>query len=83
MTWYAFSAMKKPTYHVRNWSEYSSSLKQRGSLTIWVGQEAVENLAMDELTGRPGASPTYIDLVIQTIATVQTIYGLAGSPIGL
>jgi hypothetical protein len=54
MTWYAFSAMKKPTYRIRNWSEYNSSLKQRGSLTIWVSSEAVENWTTDELTGEPG-----------------------------
>ena len=78
MTWYAFSAMKDPTYHIRNWSEYNSSLKQRGSLTIWVSSEAVENWTTDELTGEPGASPTYTDLAIETMATVQAIYGLAG-----
>jgi hypothetical protein len=36
VTWYAFLAMKKKaTYRIRNWSEYTASLKQRGRLTIW------------------------------------------------
>ena len=70
--------MKKPTYRIRNWSEYNASLKQRGSLTIWVSPEAVANWTTDELTGEPGASPTYTDLAIETMATVQAIYGLAG-----
>jgi hypothetical protein len=83
MTRYTFSAMKKPTRHVRNWSEYNSSLKQRGSLTTWFSPEAVENWTMDESTGQLGASPTYTDLAIKTVATVHAIYGLAGSPIGL
>lgn len=58
MTWYVFSAMKKPEYHIRNWSECNSSHKQRGCLTIWSSPEAVENCTMDELTGHLGASPT-------------------------
>jgi DDE family transposase len=75
--------MKKPKYHIRNWSEYNSTLKQRGSLTIWVSPEAVEKWMMDELTGQLGFSPTYTDLAIETMATVQAIYGLAGPPIDL
>jgi hypothetical protein len=69
---------KKPTYRIRNWSEYNASLRQRGSLTIWVSSEAVANWTTEELTGAPGASQTYTDLAIETMATVQAIYGLAG-----
>jgi IS5 family transposase len=69
---------KKATYRIRNWSEYNASLKQRGSLTIWISSEAVANWTTDELTEEPGASPTYTDLAIETMATVQAIYGLAG-----
>src|SRR5215471_16845104 len=70
--------MKKHTYHIRNWSEYNASLKKRGSLTVWVSSEAVENWTADELTGEPGASPTYTDLAIETMATIQAIYRLPG-----
>src|SRR5262245_42850512 len=70
--------MKKHSYRIRNWSEYNASLNKRGSLTVWVSSEAVENWTTDELTGEPGASPTYSDLAIETMATVQAIYGLAG-----
>jgi IS5 family transposase len=69
---------KKPTYRIRNWSEYNASLKQRGSLTVWVSSEAVKHWTTDELTGEPGASPTYTDLALETMATIQAIYGLAG-----
>lgn len=69
---------KKSTYRIRNWSEYNASLKRRGSLNIWISSEAVENWTTDELTGEPGASPTYTDLAIETMATVQAIYGLPG-----
>src|SRR5262245_4198673 len=69
---------KKTTYRIRNWNEYNAALKKRGSLTVWVSSDAVENWTTDELTGEPGASPTYTDLAIETMATIQAIYGLAG-----
>jgi hypothetical protein len=64
---------KKATYCIRNWSEYNASLKQRGRGAIWVSSEAAVNWTADELTGEPGASPTYTDLAIETMATVQAI----------
>jgi IS5 family transposase len=69
---------KKTAFRIRNWSEYNASLKQRGSLTIWVNSEATANWTTDELTGEPGASPTYTDLSIETMATVQAIFSLPG-----
>ena len=69
---------KKTTYRIRNWPDYNRSLRQRGSLTIWISDEAIANWTSDELTGGRGASPTYTDLAIETMATVQAIYGLAG-----
>jgi len=44
---------KKPTFCIRNWSEYDASLKQRGRGAIWVSPEAVKNWTTDELTGEP------------------------------
>jgi IS5 family transposase len=69
---------KKSTFRIRNWSEYNASLKQRGSLTIWVSSDATANWTTDDLTGEPGASPTYTDLAIETMATVQAIFRLPG-----
>lgn len=69
---------KKPTYRIRNWSQYNAALKQRGSLTIWIRAQAIANRTTDEVTGEPGASPTDTDLAIETRATGQAIYGLAG-----
>jgi len=65
---------KRPTYRIRNWSEYNALLKQLGRLIIWVSSQAVANWTTDELTWEPGASPTYIDLAIETMAAVQAIY---------
>lgn len=69
---------KKATYRLRNWREYNRALTQRGSLTFWISAEALANWTTADLSGKPGASPTYTDLAIETMATVQAIYGLAG-----
>ena len=66
------------SYHIRNWSEYNAALKQRGSLTFWIDEEVLDNWIIPDLTGKPGASPYYSDLAIQTMATIRGIYGLAG-----
>ncbi len=69
---------KKTAYRIRNWREYNRALKQRGSLTVWVSKDAIVNWTTNDLTGEPGASPTYTNLAIETMATVQAIYSLAG-----
>ena len=69
---------KKTTYRLRNWGDYNRSLRLRGSLTVWISSAAVAHWTSTELTGEPGASPTYTDLAIETMATVQAIYRLPG-----
>lgn len=69
---------KKTAYRIRTWREYNNALKARGSLTVWISEAAVKNWTTSELTGARGASPTYTDRAIETMATVQAIYHLAG-----
>lgn len=68
----------KPQYRIRNWSEYNAGLKQRGSLTFWLEESVLEQWVVDELSGKPGASVLYSDLAIQTMATLKSVYRLAG-----
>jgi hypothetical protein len=65
-------------YRVRNWSEYSAGLKQRGSLTIWLSEEALKQWLVSTPTGRRGASQTYSDTAIATVATLKSLFRLAG-----
>ena len=69
---------KKATYRIRNWREYNAALEQRGSLTFWISSEAISHWTTAELTGERGASLTYTDLAIETMATVQAIFHLPG-----
>jgi transposase len=68
----------RPQYRVRNWSEYNAGLKQRGSLTFWVEESVLEAWMIEGLSGKPGASLFYSDLAIMTMATLKTVYRLAG-----
>ncbi|MEO0537638.1 MAG: IS5 family transposase [Cyanobacteria bacterium P01_A01_bin.123] len=68
----------KRQYRVRNWSEYTAGLKQRGSLIFWVTDEVLEQWLIQDKTGHRGASPTYSDLAIATVATLKSLFHLAG-----
>ena len=66
----------KAKYRLRNWAEYNQSLKQRGSLTVWFSPEVVAAWQHTEATGQRGRAPTYTDLAILTMATLQEVYHL-------
>lgn len=68
----------KRQYRIRNWSEYTSGLKQRGSLTFWMADEMLSQWLVKEKMGRRGASPVYCDLAIATVATLKSLFHLAG-----
>src|SRR3954447_24847453 len=75
---------------VTNWPAYDASLRQRGSLTVWFTEEAVEAWAAEPRTTR-GGQPWYSELAILTALTVRAVFrlafrqteGLIGSIIGL
>ena len=69
---------KKTRYRLRNWSDYNRSLAQRGSLTFWISDDALENWLVSEKSGGRGASPQYSNLAIQTMATLKAVFGQAG-----
>lgn len=68
----------KASYRLRNWKEYDAALKQRGSLTFWVSEDVIEQWNTAEKTGKRGASNEYSDLAIATMATVKSLFHLAG-----
>jgi hypothetical protein len=69
---------KKTTYRLRNWTDYNRSLEKRGSLTVWISDEAVQNWLLKEKTGSRGASRHYSDLAIETMATIKAVFHQAG-----
>ncbi len=80
----------KQKHKVMNWREYDASLRQRGSLTVWFTDEAVEGWRAAPRT-TPGGQPWYSPLAILTALTLRAVFrlalrqteGLIGSVIGL
>lgn len=68
----------KPSYQIRNWSEYDAALKQRGSLTFWIDEAVIETWINEQTSGRRGASKYYSDGAIALMATVQALFNLPG-----
>jgi Transposase DDE domain len=80
----------KARYRVTNWSEYDASSRQRGSLTVWFTDEAIQAWQAEPRT-TPGGQRHYSALAISTALTMRMVFGLAlrqtegliGSVIGL
>jgi len=77
-------------HRVTNSAAYDAALRQRGSLTVWFTDEAIEGWRAEPRT-TPGGQPFYSPLAIQTALTLRAVFrlalrqteGLIGSIIGL
>ena len=75
---------------VMNWREYDASLRQRGSLTVWFTDDAIEGWRAQPRTTQ-GGQPSYSSLAILTALTLKAVFrlglrqteGLIGSVIAL
>jgi len=65
----------KKVYHLRNWSEYDQALVNRGSITIWIGEDAIEQWQYKGPTQR-GAQFAYSDIAIECMLVVKEVYHL-------
>src|SRR5829696_3968690 len=61
---------------VTNWPAYDASLRQRGSLTVWFTDEAVDGWAAEPRTTR-GGQPWYSEFAILTALTLRAVFRLA------
>lgn len=66
----------KPHYTARNWSEYNEALKNRGNLTMWFYEEAIEAWHPDIKEKKRGGQPVYSDLAILTGLTIRAVFNL-------
>ena len=62
----ASAKSKKKKYKVRNWKEYNQSLVDRGRITFWVSDDAIEAWEAKKKTGKPGKPQQYSDTAIET-----------------
>jgi hypothetical protein len=65
----------KPTYRIRNWSQYNDALVNRGSLTLWVDQDTLQAWRYRGPAQR-GAQFAYSDTAIECLLTLRAVYHL-------
>jgi hypothetical protein len=66
----------KTAYRVKNWAEYDKALRDRGDITLWISQDAIDAWTPPQ-TGKRGAQPVYSDLAIETALTFRLLFHLA------
>jgi Transposase DDE domain len=67
---------RKTIYHIRNWSTYDRALVQRGSLTVWISEEALVAWAYQGPRQR-GAQFEYSDQAIEAVLTLKEVFHLS------
>src|SRR3954463_4815634 len=63
----------KMRYRVTNWPEYDAALVRRGSLTLWVTEEALAAWHAP-VTGKRGGQPVYADVAIETGLALRLVF---------
>jgi hypothetical protein len=68
----------KRAHKIANWREYEAGLRQRGSLTVWISEEALRGWGPPDCRPRkPGGRMQYSNHAIETALTVGTVSHLA------
>ena len=65
----------KTAYRVNNWPEYDQALRDRGDITLWISQDAIDAWRAPQ-TGKRGAQPVYADIAIETALTLRLLFRL-------
>ena len=67
----------KKQYRVRNWNEYETGLRNRGSLTVWISEEEIGRWQKPQAGRRcRGGQQKYSDHAIETAVTVGMVFHL-------
>ena len=65
----------KTKYRVSNWAEYDRTLVQRGSITLWISEDAVASWKPAP-TGLRGGQKKFSDHAIETALTLRIVFNL-------
>ena len=69
------SPKTKKIYRVKNWSQYDRALRNRGDITIWLSEEAIQAWAPKQ-NGKQGRPKKFSDLAIETVLTLRLVFHL-------
>jgi len=67
---------EKQQYKIENWDEYNESLCQRGDITIWFSQDALDEWRPAAIPGKRGRPKEYSDLAIECCLMLRQVYHL-------
>jgi hypothetical protein len=67
------AAQPKEKYRVTNWGAYNKALVNRGSITVYFAEDAIESWYDDGPTQR-GAQFEYSDLCIETLLLLKAVF---------
>ena len=65
----------KSQYRIRNWPEYEDGLRNRGDLTVWLSDAALDAWRAPA-SGKPGGQRTYSDLAVEAALTIRMVFHL-------
>jgi len=68
--------MSKAKYKISNWKQYNQALINRGSITFWVDDTAIQTWHCKEHHGKRGRGFTFTDGAIETALMVKGIFKL-------
>lgn len=70
------SLMDKSKHKISNWQQYNQALVQRGSLTIWMHEQAIKRWYCQTHHGRRGQGFHYSDTAIETALIRKGLFKL-------
>jgi hypothetical protein len=65
----------KSKYRVSNWAEYDQALVQRGDVTLWISEDAIDDWKPAPSGGR-GGQRKFSDHAIETALTLRLVFNL-------
>jgi hypothetical protein len=68
--------MAKQKFKITNWRNYNKALINRGSLTSWLDNEAIQARYESATSSSRGRSQRYSDLTITTVLVVKRVFRL-------
>ena len=68
--------MGKARHNMSNWRQYNRALINRGSLTFWIDEQAIEQWYCNQHHGRRGRGFQYSDSAIETALMLKVYFGL-------
>lgn len=69
--------LEQAVYRTNNWKEYNQALINRGSLTFWIDEEAINSSICSEHHGNRGCSNLNLDTAITAALMVKRLFNLS------